>query len=318
MNAQTHDLYGVPIRSEIPLRAPVIGNGSFAIEVVWGERRPVPVEPPEGEVMASFFFGPDVGYTHAADQAGYTFRYHQVGDFRLDRRLQSIRVHLAPGTATDYAALLLEGNVIATLLMLSGECVLHASAVEVNGRAVAFVGHSGGGKSTLAALACAAGARFVTDDLLRVSLGEHDARCYRGLGMARLRPGASTHLIGPADVNTPRTADDRRLLQMKLCSDACPPLSAVIIPRLSRTVSTLQMNSLLTAKSIYELSAFLRIIGWRNREVIARQFHLLGRLIRNITVREVVVPWGPPFAPDLGVRVLDCVTSVAESKIGPA
>lgn len=318
LNTQTHDLYGVPIRSEIPLRAPASENSSFAVEAVWGERRPVPMEPPGGEVVASFFFGPDFGYTHAADPAGYTFRYHQVGDFRLDRQLQSIRVHLAPETDPEYAALLLEGNVIAALLMLSGECVLHASAVEVGGRAVAFIGHSGGGKSTLAALACAAGARLVTDDLLRVALREHDVHCYRGLETVRLRPGAASVLAHKSDVNLHRTADDRRLLEMKPSSDACPPLAAIIIPRLSRTASTLQMSLLPAAKSIYELSAFLRVIGWRNREVIARQFHLLGQLAKHVPVCEAVVPWGPPFPPDLGTRLLECATSVAQHKVVPA
>ena len=65
-------------------------------------------------------------------------------------------------------AILVTGLLVAYLLILDGQCVLHASAVEVDGAAVAFLGRSGIGKSTMATLCCAAGARLVTDDVLRL------------------------------------------------------------------------------------------------------------------------------------------------------
>ena len=49
-----------------------------------------------------------------------------------------------------------------------GATVLHGGAVEVNQRAVAFVGPTGRGKSTLAAALAAEGYRFLTDDALQV------------------------------------------------------------------------------------------------------------------------------------------------------
>ncbi|MRR12527.1 hypothetical protein EG835_08705, partial [bacterium] len=53
-------------------------------------------------------------------------------------------------------------------LALRGHVVLHASAVEAGGGAVAFVGESGIGKSTLARELGALGCRVLSDDLLRV------------------------------------------------------------------------------------------------------------------------------------------------------
>ncbi len=50
--------------------------------------------------------------------------------------------------------------------VLSGLEVLHASAVEVDGGAVAFVGHSGAGKTSLALALCRRGATFLADDVL--------------------------------------------------------------------------------------------------------------------------------------------------------
>ena len=50
--------------------------------------------------------------------------------------------------------------------VLRGLEVLHASAVEVDGGAVAFVGRSGAGKTSLALALCRRGAAFLSDDVL--------------------------------------------------------------------------------------------------------------------------------------------------------
>ena len=48
------------------------------------------------------------------------------------------------------------------------ELVLHGSAVESENTAIAFLGHSGRGKSTLAASFATTGARFLSDDSLHI------------------------------------------------------------------------------------------------------------------------------------------------------
>ncbi len=304
MSAPIYELYGLRIRSEIPLTASLVESDMFDLDVTLGERRPGPGDPPAGNVVATFFFGPDFGYTHTADSLGYTLRYHSVADFRVDRQLCVIQVHLAPGQSPDYAALLLVGNVIASVRMLSGECVLHASAVEVNRRAVAFVGHSGMGKSTLAALSCAAGARLVTDDLLRVSLAKHGAFCHRGTAAIRLRPSAVANLADLPAANLRPSVDDRYVLEAQPAVECRVPLSVIVIPQLSRTISEVEICWLSPANSVYQLAAYPRVVGWRSPEVISQQFHLLGRLVKQVPVCKAVVPWGPPFAPGLAGGLL--------------
>jgi hypothetical protein len=61
---------------------------------------------------------------------------------------------------------------LAAALTLQGEEILHATVVELDGRAVGFVGSSGAGKSTLAAALLQAGARLVTDDMLRLDFAD--------------------------------------------------------------------------------------------------------------------------------------------------
>lgn len=60
------------------------------------------------------------------------------------------------------------GLPFATLLHQRGFLLLHGSCVEVDGRAIAFVGDSGMGKSTLAAAMHARGHNLIVDDLIAI------------------------------------------------------------------------------------------------------------------------------------------------------
>lgn len=59
--------------------------------------------------------------------------------------------------------------VVSASLTLQGEETLHATVLEMEGRAVGLLGQSGAGKSTLAAYLISHGADLVTDDMLRMS-----------------------------------------------------------------------------------------------------------------------------------------------------
>lgn len=59
---------------------------------------------------------------------------------------------------------------IATLLRQRGYLVLHASAVNMKGGAVVFLGWGGDGKSTIAAALNRKGYQFITDDVLKIDI----------------------------------------------------------------------------------------------------------------------------------------------------
>lgn len=83
---------------------------------------------------------------------------------------RSITVAAEPGgDAADIPVFIL-GTVLGILLHQRGQIVLHASAIEVNGRAVLFCGPSGAGKSTLAAALAQRGYPFVVDDVCVVTI----------------------------------------------------------------------------------------------------------------------------------------------------
>jgi hypothetical protein len=99
------------------------------------------------------------------------------------------RVLAAPpaGPAWRWERLVL-AQVLPLAAVLRGLELLHASAVVVASRAVAFLGGSGAGKTTLAGRIAARGAALVTDDVLALETGGSDVQAHRGSTVARIDP----------------------------------------------------------------------------------------------------------------------------------
>lgn len=74
----------------------------------------------------------------------------------------------------DFLRSLILGAGMGLLLMQRGDLILHASAVNMNGGAVAFMGWSGSGKSTIATAMNNRGYPFVTDDILKIDIDTTD------------------------------------------------------------------------------------------------------------------------------------------------
>ncbi len=78
-------------------------------------------------------------------------------------------------------------SAICTLLALRGDLVLHASAVEVEGRAVLFCGPTLRGKSTLARALGEAGCRLLGEDGIAIGLDGERAIAFPGARGVRVR-----------------------------------------------------------------------------------------------------------------------------------
>lgn len=80
----------------------------------------------------------------------------------------------------DLTELLLFGRTLPLVATLLGLELLHASAVVLGDRAVAFVGESGAGKSSIVAHLVAQGAGFLADDVLAIERGATITRAHPG------------------------------------------------------------------------------------------------------------------------------------------
>lgn len=132
------------------------------------EQRRLPDEPfqqwvsPNGTVWTAF---------HRREN-GYLLRFPDLADFELSPDGVCVVAWPAPGTSAGTVEHLYLNQVMPLALSRQGQLVLHASAVELGGLGVAFIGESGRGKSTLAASFATTGARFLTDDGLQLRLSD--------------------------------------------------------------------------------------------------------------------------------------------------
>jgi hypothetical protein len=130
----------------------------------------------------------------------------------------------APGVHEDTMRLLLCGAALGVLLHQRGTTVLHASAVSIHGKVVAFIGDKSAGKSSTAAALCARGHPLVSDDLLAIHY-DGQARSYVSFSYPQLKiwpDTAQTLGMEPESMARIRPEIDKRLLQ----SDFLDPMVA--------------------------------------------------------------------------------------------
>jgi hypothetical protein len=114
----------------------------------------------------------EVGLSLAMQESDYLLRFPDVCDFLL--QFEPSRILIKTETAVELATVehLLVDQVLPRFLAHRGALLVHASAVEIEGRTALFIGQSGRGKSTLAGLLQSSGQRILSDDCLCVELHE--------------------------------------------------------------------------------------------------------------------------------------------------
>lgn len=169
--AQSFDyqVFGLRIRSEISLPElfPALGEALPDVTIRRG------IIPP---------FGLPAGIQ--AQGAAVILTVPEVGRFRIEAGREII-VDPEPGTPERNFRLFLLGSAFGAMLHQRGLLPLHANAIEIDGRAIAFVGESGAGKSTLAAWFLDHGYRVIADDVTVV--GFEGGQAIAAPGLPRLR-----------------------------------------------------------------------------------------------------------------------------------
>lgn len=284
--------HGLLIASDVPLPLPVSTPGTPDLTLTRAADREVPHARPPGDRLAEIARpNHTLFYTLARSDDQVVLRYPALCDFVGDPAFARVAVHLHPGADEGLLPVLIAGALLAMHLMLHNRLVLHASAVQVDDRAVAFVGKSGMGKSTLATALSLEGYPLLSDDLLRV---DAELLVYPGATETRLRPAARS-LAGTAGHET---ADGRLALTPGLLADGPLPLAACVIPGPSREATEVTVRRLRPVEALLRLSSYPRVLGWTDPSTMAHTFQALGDLVERIPILEAEIPWGPPFAPD--------------------
>ncbi len=144
---------------------------------------------------------------------------------------QEIIVDMPPTVGAGLVRQLLLGTVMGVLLGQRGKLVLHASCVECSGRAIALVGASGWGKSSLAAALVARGFCLVADDVTAVEIGAHSAAAYVGVPQIKLAPVVAAALgFDSAKLTTLWEGERKKALGVQSRAPARPiPLAKIFV-----------------------------------------------------------------------------------------
>ncbi len=125
----------------------------------------------------------DPGY--AATDSGTLLTVPEVGRY-LIRDGREVVIEAAAGASERNLRLFLLGSAFGALLHQRGLLPLHANVIDMGGRAVAFSGHSGAGKSTIAAWFHDRGHPILGDDVCVIGF-DSAGRAIAHPGIPRLR-----------------------------------------------------------------------------------------------------------------------------------
>jgi hypothetical protein len=186
--------YGLKIRASFPLPELPLGNGAPADVTI--SRGTIDRPRPQTSADGSYF----------SMSGGEAYLYwDEVGGF-LVKDGREIIVDPLTKAEDHIIRLPLLGTVLSAAICQRGFPGFHGSAVAIDGQAVAFLGHRGSGKSTMAAALYARGHDLLTDDLVVISDldGPAGPTIVPGFPQLKLFPEAASASLGDDPEALPR------------------------------------------------------------------------------------------------------------------
>jgi hypothetical protein len=248
---------------------------------------------------------------------GGAYSYHRYCDgmeLVIDRAGTQVWADWPESLTAEDAAVYLLGPVLGFVLRLRGTTCLHASAVAFGEVAVALLGRAGAGKSTTAAAFAGMGHPILSDDV--VALSERDGTLYVEPAYPHLRlwPSSVDMLYGTPHA-LPRLVPehpswDKCYLSLDVNEHVFQrqplPLAAVyLLDGRADEPSAPFVENMPDGAKVMALVANTYANQLIDRELRAREFALLSRLVVRVPVRRVVPHSDPARLPDLCAALLE-------------
>ena len=211
--------YGLNIDSEFALPELVGGEGEADVIIRKGRIKSLP---PEASGCYSYYKATDDGIYLAWDG---------VGAFLVRNGCEMI-VDPCPGAEDRIIRLFILGTSLAMLLhQRKNMIVLHASVVELSGKAVAFVGEKRAGKSTLAGMFHKQGRNLIADDILAIKMNKGNVDVVPGFPHLKLWPDSVESLgFSPNDLPRLRPELEKRSYRLHDSFSKIPlPLNGIYV-----------------------------------------------------------------------------------------
>jgi len=240
-------------------------------------------------------------------EAGYLLRFPGLADFHVSSDGRAVFAFPVPGVDPFTIEHLAINQVQPLALSRQGKPAFHGSAIAVPGGAIAFLGMSGMGKSTLAAFFARAGHGFLTDDGLLVEETLHGPFALPNHPSIRLWEDSLENLL---DADAPRGAPVSYTSKIRLlASDSLPYCDTP-----QRLLAAYVMESGDTpVPKIAPLVGMNRVMGWlhhaflldiEDRDLLARHFDWTHRISSAVPTFSLDYPREFSRLPDVRAALL--------------
>lgn len=264
-----YSLYGLNVGSDVAL--PGLPPGGDGSDVAICERR----------FDLPSVFSEEIGKELDVTQDSAYLRC-DFGSFHLHAG-REISMMPAPAADASFLAQFVAGIVFGILLRQRGDLVLHASAIAVHEKVVAFVGNTVSGKSTLVAALLGRGHAFVADDVLPVRFADGVPLAYPGVPTLKLWPEIVRSMgDDPAGLPLAWPAEEKRLWRVERGFVRDPlPLSRVYVLALgdAHTVTAVSPT-----EAVYELARCGYCAEFLQGIDAEWQFHQTSALAQSVPI----------------------------------
>lgn len=223
----------------------------------------------------------------------FRFTYADQTEFVVDRAGREIwTTWLEPLTLEDTATYLL-GPVMGFVLLLRGLVCLHASAIVVDGVAMALVGPAGAGKSTTAAAFAARGFGVLAEDVVTLDDRGDSFFVRPAYPCIRLWPASAATLYGSRSALPPLTPNwDKCYLDLTQQSGQFENerrrLGAIyLLEERSEDPQAPFVEALDSADGMISLIANTYSTKLLDKHMRAREFDVLSRVLQHVPLRRV-------------------------------
>jgi hypothetical protein len=230
----------------------------------------------------------------------FHLRYADGTEFLIDKQGKSVWATWPEQTLTveDTATYLL-GPIMGFVLLLRGCVSLHASAISIQNRVVAIVGSAGTGKSTTAAALAELGYSILAEDVVTLQDLGNRFLVQPAYPCIRLWPSSVRALYGE-HAELPRLTPtwdkcylDLTQEQYQFQKSALPLAAIYVLGERQDNPSAPMIEQLAPTDALISLVGNTYASYLMDKQMRAREFELLGRLVKYVPVRRVVPHTNP-------------------------
>jgi hypothetical protein len=287
-----YGIYGIRLRSEVPLPLPELTGPSLGTIELISAPKSFFLDAVQSNLLEDRTAWHKTA--HLADGSSYV-RWKDLGEFLVSADGRQITCRKLTEAEPESFHVYLLGQALAYALVKQGFEPLHATGLAVNGRAVAFLGDGGFGKSSLAACFLQDGHTLVTDDMLILQSTANGHVAYPGPDRIKLFPSIARRFLGKRASGVPMNSGTGKLV-IPLARSVWPqavPLAGIYVlcvPHEVRHKGAIRIEPFTAREAFVSILANTFNSAITGSDRLQRQAAAAIRLVRSVPIKKLLYP----------------------------